>query len=96
LVSEAKSENWKGLPIGEQTATAGEALACTRYKRFTLKIHNRIESPSVNFQGVDCWTFFVESNWTPEKLLDYVELDRYRFPCERAMLAFRARVGALR
>jgi hypothetical protein len=90
LVSKARAENWKALPIGERTAAVGNALVGTRYKHFTLEIDNRIESPSVNFQGVDCWTFFEialgfarmlnepESNWTPERLLHYIELDRYR------------------
>jgi len=90
LVAKAKSGNWKALPIGERTATVGQALVGTRYKHFTLEIDNRIESPSVNFQGMDCWTFFEialsfarmlnepESNWTPERLLHYIELDRYR------------------
>ena len=90
LVSKAKAGNWKALPIGERTAVAGQALVGTRYKHFTLEIDNRIESPSVNFQGMDCWTFFEialsfarmlnepESNWTPERLLHYIELDRYR------------------
>src|SRR6266480_624075 len=90
LVAKAKSENWKALPIGERTATVGQALVGTRYKHFTLEIDNRIESPSVNFSGMDCWTFFEtalgfarmlnepESNWTPERLLYYVETDRYR------------------
>jgi N-acetylmuramoyl-L-alanine amidase-like protein len=44
----------------------------------------------VNFTGMDCWTFFEislafarmlnepESDWTPERLLRYIELDRYR------------------
>src|SRR5438477_345710 len=58
LVAEAKSENWAALPIGERTAAVGQALVGTRYKHFTLEIDNRIESPSVNFQGMDCWTFF--------------------------------------
>ena len=90
LVAKAKSENWPALPIGERTAAVGQALVGTRYKHFTLEIDNRIESPSVNFQGVDCWTFFEialgfsrmlnepESNWTPDRLLHYIELDRYR------------------
>ena len=90
LVAKAKSENWPALPIGERTAAVGQALVGTRYKHFTLEIDNRIESPSVNFQGVDCWTFFEialgfarmlnepESNWTPGRLLHYIELDRYR------------------
>jgi hypothetical protein len=78
------------LPIGARTAAVGQALVGTRYKHFTLEIDNRIESPSVNFQGMDCWTFFEialsfarmlnepESNWTPERLLHYIEIDRYR------------------
>ncbi len=90
LVSKAKAGNWKALPIGERTAAVGNALVGTRYKHFTLEIDNRIESPSVNFQGMDCWTFFEialsfarmlnepEPNWTPERLLHYIELDRYR------------------
>jgi Protein of unknown function (DUF1460) len=90
LVAKAKAGNWKALPIGERTAAVGEALVGTRYKHFTLEIDNRIESPSVNFQGMDCWTFFEialgfarmlnesESYWTPERLLHYIELDRYR------------------
>jgi hypothetical protein len=90
LVAKAKAGNWKGLPIGERTAAVGQALVGTRYKHFTLEIDNRIESPSVNFQGMDCWTFFEialsfarmlnepESNWTPERLLHYIEMDRYR------------------
>jgi Protein of unknown function (DUF1460) len=90
LVSQAKSNDWKSLPIGERTATVGQALLGTRYKSFTLEIDNRIEAPSVNFNGLDCWTFFEtslafarmlnepEENWTPEQLLRYIEADRYR------------------
>src|ERR1043166_7109865 len=58
LVAKAKAENWKELPIGDRTAAVGKSLVGTRYKHFTLEIDNRIESPSVNFQGMDCWTFF--------------------------------------
>ena len=90
LVSSARSGNWKALPIGERTATAGKAMVGTRYKSYTLEIDNHIEAPSVNFTGMDCWTFFEnalafarmlgesEENWTPERMLHYVELDRYR------------------
>src|SRR5438045_9401579 len=90
VVAKAKAENWRALPIGERTAAIGQALVGTRYKHFTLEIDNRIESPSVNFSGMDCWTFFEialgfarmlnepESNWTPERMLSYIEQDRYR------------------
>src|SRR5437016_7839845 len=90
LVSRASSGNWKSLPMGERTAAVGQALVGTRYKHFTLEIDNRIESPSVNFQRMDCWTFFEislafarmldepQENWTPDRLLHYIEVDRYR------------------
>ena len=90
LVVSAREGNWKSLPIGERTATVGRALVGTRYKSFTLEIDNRVEAPSVNFTGMDCWTFYEialgfarmldepAENWTPERLLHYIELDRYR------------------
>ena len=90
LVAKAKEENWKSLPIGERTAAVGLSLVGTRYRHFTLEIDNQIEAPSVNFEGMDCWTFFetalafarmlneAEENWTPERLLSYIEKDRYR------------------
>jgi hypothetical protein len=90
LVAKAKAENWKSMPIGERTAAVGQSLVGTRYKHFTLEIDNRVESPSVNFQGVDCWTFFEislafarmlnepEENWSPTTMLQYIEKDRYR------------------
>src|SRR5438132_12745374 len=58
LVSLAKSNDWKSLSIGERTAVVGQALSGTRYKSYTLEIDKRIESPSVNFNGLDCWPFF--------------------------------------
>jgi N-acetylmuramoyl-L-alanine amidase-like len=90
LVQEARANNWKSLPIGERTATVGRAMVGTRYVSYTLEIDDRIEAPSANLYGVDCWTFFEislgfarmlddpEASWTPERLLHYIELDRYR------------------
>lgn len=90
LVSEARVGDWQALPIGDRTTTVGRALLGTPYKSYTLEIDNRIEAPSVNFNGLDCWTFFEAAlgfarmlddpaeNWTPERLLHYIELDRYR------------------
>lgn len=90
LVSAARQYNWKALPIGERTAAVGQAMVGTRYKSFTLEIDNRIEAPSVNLNGLDCWTFFEdalafarmldepETNWTPERMLHFIEVDRYR------------------
>ncbi|MFN2474958.1 MAG: N-acetylmuramoyl-L-alanine amidase-like domain-containing protein [Chthoniobacterales bacterium] len=90
LVSKARIGNWPALPIGERTAAVAQALLGTPYKSFTLEIDNRIEAPSVNFDGLDCWTYFEialgfarmvaepQENWTPERLLHYIEVDRYR------------------
>ena len=58
LCSEAKRKNWANLPIGKRTDTVGKALCGTPYVNYTLEIHDHIESPSVNFDGMDCWTFY--------------------------------------
>lgn len=90
LLKKAEEENWKQLPLSKRIATVGLALVGTPYKSYTLEIDDHIEAPSVNFDGVDCWTFFEtslafarmlgddSSPNTPEKLLHYIELDRYR------------------
>ncbi|MEA3211534.1 MAG: hypothetical protein QOE70_4591 [Chthoniobacter sp.] len=84
------ADKFKELPLGDRVATIGKALTGTPYKGFTLEIDDRIEAPSVNFTGLDCWTFFETSlafarmldepreQWTPQTLLKYLELDRYR------------------
>jgi hypothetical protein len=90
LCSEAQQQNWASLPIGQRTAAVGQALLGTPYKSFTLEIDDRIESPSVNLYGLDCWTFYEASlafsrmirstpaPWTGQDLLRYIELERYR------------------
>ncbi|MEM6916836.1 MAG: N-acetylmuramoyl-L-alanine amidase-like domain-containing protein [Verrucomicrobiota bacterium] len=90
LCETAKRKNWAALPIGERTHAFGLALCGTPYVNYTLEIHDRIESPSVNFEGMDCWTFYEvslamarliknpSSAWTREALLYYIELERYR------------------
>lgn len=84
------AEQWKELPIGERTAAVGKAMVGTPYKGYTLEIDDRIEAPSVNLNGLDCWTFFESSlafarmldepreSWTPQTMLKYIEADRYR------------------
>src|SRR4051794_40219091 len=86
----AQAPAWKSLPIGDRVAAVGRALAGTPYKGYTLEIDDHVEAPSVNFDGLDCWTFFETSlafarmldepqdSWTPQTLLKYIELDRYR------------------
>jgi len=86
----AQGDKWKNLAIGERTAAIGRTLVGTPYKSYTLEIDDRIEAPSVNFNGLDCWTFFEVSlafarmldeprdQWTPQTFLKKIELDRYR------------------
>src|ERR1700730_5596160 len=90
LVREAESDNWRSLPLGERTVAVGKALLGTPYANYTLEIDDHTESPSVNLNGVDCWTYFEialgfarmletkTGNYTPQDLLAMVELDRYR------------------
>ena len=90
LVQRADEENWKALPIGERVCAVGRALVGTPYKSFTLEIDDHVEAPSVNLNGLDCWTFFETSlafarmlneprqGWTPHTMLHFIELDRYR------------------
>jgi hypothetical protein len=90
LVEQAQSENWRALPIGDRTTRVGMALLATPYVNYTLEIDDHIEAPSVNFNGLDCWTFYETSlafarmikakpvGATPQDLLRYIELERHR------------------
>lgn len=90
LVQRAQKENWASLPLGERTVTVGKALVGTSYVNFTLELHDRLESPCVNFHGMDCWTFYETSlafarmirsqsgPYHPADLLKYIEMERYR------------------
>ena len=90
LCERARKENWAGLPIPTRTVTVGKAICGTPYGNYTLEIDDKIESPSVNFDTLDCWTFYETSLafsrmirnaphlWSREALLHYIELERYR------------------
>jgi len=90
IVAKAEAGSWHKLPMGERVAKFGKEMHGTAYKGFTLEIDDRIESPSVNFWGLDCWTFFetalglarmVEGGKYPRDpgaLLDEIETTRYR------------------
>ncbi len=90
LVAQAQRENWRALAVGDRVVRAGAALMGTPYKGFTLEIDDRIEAPSANLEGVDCWTFFEislgfarmlrakDGPYAPADLLHMIELDRYR------------------
>jgi hypothetical protein len=90
LVARAEKEDWRALPIGERTTRVGLALTGTPYEGYTLEIDNRIEAPSANLDGLDCWTFYEISlgfarmlrakpaPYEPADLLRMIELERYR------------------
>lgn len=91
LVERAKphAQRLQQTSIGERTLWFGQVLLGTPYKGFTLEIDDHIEAPSVNFDGMDCWTFFEISlalarltalpteQWTPQNMLRLIEQDRY-------------------
>ncbi len=90
ICDQAKKENWAAQPIGQRTVTAGKSLLGIPYGNYTLEIDDKIESPSVNFDALDCWTFYEASLamsrmvknppslWSREAFLHYIELERYR------------------
>lgn len=90
LLETAHDQGWEKLPIGQRVGAVGLGLVGTPYRSYTLEIDDHIEAPSVNFYGLDCWTFFElslafarmldlpPSKHTPETLLQFIELDRYR------------------
>jgi Protein of unknown function (DUF1460) len=90
----AHTRIWRALPIGERVIACALRLQGTPYVGFTLEIDDHIESPSVNFDGLDCWTFFETAlclarlfrnsliypyeNAQPSDLLREIEWTRYR------------------
>jgi hypothetical protein len=76
--------------MGDRVAQFGVAMLGTPYKGFTLEVDNDIECPSVNLQGVDCWTFFetamcmarmletTKIKYNPIGLLHGIKTTRYR------------------
>lgn len=90
LVARALAEGWAALPMGARVAQFGLGMRGTKYVGWTLEIDDRVESPSVNFNGLDCWTFFEtalglarmigrrQRSYSPSDLLREIEWTRYR------------------
>lgn len=90
LVRQAQQEKWRALPMGQRVARFGLAMRGTPYVAYTLEIDDHVESPSVNFNGLDCWTFFetalglarmIQTSrhvYTQADLLREIETTRYR------------------
>jgi hypothetical protein len=90
LVTKALAQQWATKPIGQRMALIAVELRSTPYVGYTLEIDDKIESPSVNLEGLDCWTFFEtvlclarmlekpKTAYTPQDLLAEIEWTRYR------------------
>ena len=90
IVKKAQDGGWEKLPIGERVILFANEMHGTPYVSFTLEIDDKIESPSVNFDGLDCWTFFEISlglarmvgwkkpSYAPSDLLREIQFTRYR------------------
>lgn len=90
IVKQAESENWRQLPLGPRTIRVARAMVGTPYVNYTLEVDDRIESPVVNFEGMDCWTYYENAlafarmlrykpgPYRPEDMLHMVEIERYR------------------
>ena len=90
IARKAVQQQWGRLPMGQRMIMVAKELEGLPYKSYTLEIDNHVESPSVNFQGLDCWTFFEtclcfsrmldtpKASYQPEDLLRQIEWTRYR------------------
>jgi hypothetical protein len=90
ILRKAREQNWAAKPIGQRMAFIALELQHTPYVGYTLEIDDKIECPSVNFTGLDCWTFFEavlclarllekpKPTYTPADLLAEIEWTRYR------------------
>ncbi|MEY3480496.1 MAG: hypothetical protein RIQ71_1271 [Verrucomicrobiota bacterium] len=89
LMDRGYRSGWADLPLGERVNNFALALCGTPYVNYTLELHDRIEAPSVNMDGMDCWTLFETAlgmgrlvalhppPYSPQEMLRVVELDRY-------------------
>lgn len=90
IVAKAERENWRNLAIGDRTVRVARELIGAPYVNYSLEVDNRIESPVVNLNAMDCWTFyenalaisrmltFKPGPYRPEDMLHMIEIERYR------------------
>lgn len=90
IVAKAERENWRALPLSDRTVRAAREMLGTRYVNFTLEVDDHTESPVVNFEGMDCWTYYENAlglarmlrykpaPYQPRDLLHMIEIERYR------------------
>lgn len=90
LMDRGYRAGWAKLPLGERVNNFALALQGTPYVNYTLELDNRIEAPSVNMNGMDCWTLFEIAlamgrlvalhppPYQAQEMLNLIEIDRYR------------------
>lgn len=90
IVAKAEREGWRKLPLGERTVRVAREMVGTPYVNYSLEVDDRVESPVVNFRGMDCWTYYENAlalarmlrykpaPYRPEDMLHMVEIERYR------------------
>lgn len=90
LMNRGYRAGWAKLPLGERVNRFALALRGTPYVNYTLELHDTIEAPSVNMNGMDCWTLFEIAlcmarlvalhppPYSPQEMLRLIEIDRYR------------------
>ena len=90
IMTKARTAGWAQRPIGPRMALLGRECLGVPYQGYTLEIDDKIECPSANFDGLDCWTFFEitlgmarllerpRSVYPPEELLKEIQWTRYR------------------
>jgi hypothetical protein len=90
LMNRGYRAGWAKLPLGERVNKFALALRGTPYVNYTLELHDTIEAPSVNMNGMDCWTLFEIAlcmgrlvalhppPYSPQEMLRLIEMDRYR------------------
>ncbi len=90
IAHKALAQRWAELPMGERMVKIAMELEGIPYVPYTLEIDDRIEGPSANFLGMDCWTFFEiclgfsrmlntpKDSYRAQDLLNQIEWTRYR------------------
>jgi len=90
IVAKAERENWRNLPLGQRTIRVAREMIGTPYVNYSLEIDDRVESPSVNMRGMDCWTYYENAlaiarmlrykpgPYKPQDMLHMIEVERYR------------------
>ncbi len=90
VVKKAVANNWGKVPMGQRMGLLAMEFHGVPYVGFTLEIDDRVEAPSANLKGLDCWTFFEvvlglarmletpRASYAPQHLLDEILWTRYR------------------